>query len=127
MENQHHIDQMIDEARRYADVSVDRLKLQLIDNLSLVFGKSLAVVIAILLIAIALVMIACLLTLLLSNLVGMVWALVIMAVVLIVAALLIVTFKDRLFTDGMVRMFVKMFYPEPTAKTDNDENREPQE
>ncbi len=105
------------EAGEYVNMRINAFKLDMVENLSVVFCNVFGVVMFIILGGTALLGFTGVLVYLLGMLIGSVlWAVVIASGVLTIAALLLYFNRQRLFADQMVRMFSRMFFPEKTTR-----------
>lgn len=109
----------LEAAREYADSKADELKLQVAKGLSESVTKIITILVLVLVASTLLLVLSFGLILLLGQLMGgkyAIAALLVAAVIGIILALLIV-FRDKLFRNTFVPVFVKLFFPLDDDKT----------
>ncbi len=105
-----HIDRLEDEVTAYLRMRTDSVKLSVVEGLSTVIGKGLALVIVIVLCSIALLAFSVVLALLVGEWLGsMVWGAVVVGGFYLLVALLIWLMRVK-FVDKMVGMFARMIF-----------------
>ncbi len=119
MEKQTKLGRLLEDLKDYADLRMDLVKLQIVENVSTLFSKGIGFVLMLLLMALGLIMLTVAFTLLLSAWIGsLIWAFVIMGCFFVLVAVIVYQMRDRLFGGSMVAMFNKMFF-----STDNKEDQ----
>lgn len=112
-------DRIVEDLTRYVNLKVDATKLDLVENLSIAFSNAFGIVIFIVLGGMGLMFFTGVLTYLLGLLIGsMLWASVIMGSLFMIAAIVIMSIRQKMFTNPMVRMFSRMFFK---PKADDNE------
>lgn len=100
-------------AREYVDLQVDDLKLRITKGLSLSLGQVLALVLALVSLSILLLALAAGCVILLGNWLGnFAVAAFIVAGFFAVITLILFLLKNKLFVNGFVRLFTKVFFEE---------------
>lgn len=113
--------QLDEEVASYLKMRKDDLKLNVVEHLSTLFGKGIALVIAIVICSVALTLLSVALLLVVSKWVGS-YALgaVILGVVYLIVALIVWLLRSK-FVDSMVGMFARMIFS--THKDEDYEQR----
>lgn len=110
MNDKGYFEDLASEARSYADLKVDELKLKTASGLSLALGRLLSMLLVIAVLVIVLGLLAFALIQWLNMAVGAPWGtLIICGVFAIVLAVLLV-FRKRMFRDMFVKIFMEIFY-----------------
>lgn len=119
------MEQLKNDIKQYVDLRIKKFKLNLVEQLSLIFGKVLSLVVVILLAGIALMLLTGAMVVLLEMWIGS-WLLsfVILGAVYIIVALLFYFKREAMFSGAMIKTFSKMMF-EP--KDDDDEEDEYEE
>lgn len=100
-------------AREYVDLQVDDLKLRITKGLSLSLGQVLALVLALVSLSILLLALGAGCVILLGNWLGnFAVAAFIVAGFFAVVTLILFLLKNKLFVNGFVRLFTKIFFEE---------------
>ncbi|MBE6222675.1 MAG: hypothetical protein E7125_04350 [Bacteroidales bacterium] len=100
-------------AREYVDLQVDDLKLRITKGLSLSLGQVLALVLALVSLSILLLALGAGCVILLGNWLGnFAVAAFIVAGFFAVVTLILFLLKNKLFVNGFVRLFTKVFFEE---------------
>ena len=104
---------LVNDAKSYVDLQADDLKLRITKGLSLSLGQVIALVLALVSLSIVLLAIGAGCVILLGNWLGnYAIASFIVAGVFAVFTLILFLFKDKLFVNGFVRLFAKIFFEE---------------
>ncbi len=113
-------DRIARDVTRYGEMKWDALKLDLVENLSVVFSNAFGVVIFIVLGGMGLLFFTGVATWLLGLLIGsLLWSSVIMGSLFLIIAIVVLALRQKIFADMMVGMFARMFFPEKTP--DNEQ------
>lgn len=114
-------EELLEEARSYADSKADEVKLQVAKGLSITLSKLVSLIIIALVGFTLLMVLSFGLILLLGELVNS-YALAALGVALVLAIVFIILYlnRDRLLRNTFVSMFMKLFFPE-----EDEENTEP--
>lgn len=104
-------EELADSARDYVDLKVDDVKLRAVKGLSISLNRLLSMILVLGAASIAMLALAFGLILLLGNAIGnyAAGAFIVAGFFLIVTVILFI-FKDKLFVDGFVRMFARIFF-----------------
>jgi nitrate reductase gamma subunit len=112
---------LADSAKEYLDMRLDAIKLQLVENLSLLFSRIVSVSLLIIFIGIALAFLASAFSWWIGDLLGSKAAgTVITGGIFLLLALILYFRRRKLFINSMVAMFSKMFF-EPVDKISEEE------
>lgn len=104
---------LVNDAKSYVDLQADDLKLRITKGLSLSLGQVIALVLALVSLSIVLLAIGAGGVILLGNWLGnYAIASFIVAGVFAVFTLILFLLKDKLFVNGFVRLFAKIFFEE---------------
>ena len=104
---------LVNDAKTYVDLQADNLKLQITKGLSLSLGQVIALVLAVVSLSIVLLAIGAGCVILLGNwLDNYAIAAFIVAGVFALLTLILFLLKDKLFVNGFVRLFAKIFFEE---------------
>lgn len=112
MEKKSQVSDLAAEARRYADLRVDELKLKATDGLSKALGQVMAVFLIIAVLGIFLGLLAYALLQWLNAAIGAPWGTLIVCAVFAVALVVLVMMRKKLFRDTFVKLFIDLFYEE---------------
>ena len=104
------------EAREYADLRIDELKLKATRGLSTALGQTLAYLLIFAVLAIVLGLLSLALLQWLNSLVGSPWGTLIVAGAFLTALVALWVSRGKLFRDLFVKLFIDVFYD-----TDSDE------
>lgn len=110
------LEDLLQDARQYADLRVDEFKLKATRGLSTALGQTLAYLLIFAVLAIALGLLAFALLQWLNALVGSPWGTLIVSGVFIAVLVVLWMMRSRLFKNLFVKLFIDVFYD-----TDNDE------
>lgn len=103
-------EQLARDAKRYADLRVDELKLKATRGLSTALSRLLSFLLIFVVLSIVLGLLAFAQLQWLNSLVGAPWGtLIVLAFFLVVLAVLII-YRKRLFRDMFVKLFIEVFY-----------------
>lgn len=107
------VDDLADDLKKYVDLRVDDLKLKMVRGLSLSIARVLTSLALIMLLGFAVLTLIFAVVLLIGSATGH-YALgaIIAAGILLLASLVVFLLRKKLFTDGLVRMFVQIFFPD---------------
>lgn len=112
---------LIQELVSYLNLRLDAFKLNMVENLSLVFGNMTAVFIAALLAGMALLLFTAALVWWLGTVLGsFLLSIILVGALYLAAAWIVFLLRDRLITDRMVRMFSQMFFNPRNKYDDGD-------
>ena len=104
---------LVNDAKSYVDLQADDLKLRITKGLSLSLGQVIALVLALVSLSIVLLAIGAGCVILLGNWLGnYAIASFVVAGVFAVFTLILFLLKDKLFVNGFVRLFAKIFFEE---------------
>lgn len=104
---------LVNDAKSYVDLQADDLKLRITKGLSLSLGQVIALVLALVSLSIVLLAIGAGCVILLGNWLGnYAIASFLVAGVFAVFTLILFLLKDKLFVNGFVRLFAKIFFEE---------------
>lgn len=106
------------DALEYLKRSVTGFKLHLVEHLSLLFGDIVCGFVLFLLLFVAYIALLVAVAIFLFPLLGVPLSIIVVALLLVVTAIVVFMFRERLFVDGLVRHFAKIFFEE------GDENGE---
>lgn len=108
---------LVNDAKTYVDLQADDLKLRVTKGLSLSLGQVIALVLAMVSLSVMLLAIGAGCVILLGNWLGnYAVASFIVAGVFALLTLVLFLLKDKLFVNGFVRLFVKIFFEEEEAQ-----------
>lgn len=110
MAENNRVTNLAEEAKRYADLRVDELKLMATNGLSLALSRVLAMLLIVAVLAIVLGLLAYAMLQWLNALVGVPWGTVIVLALFTAALAVLVFFRKRLFRDMFVKIFIDAFY-----------------
>ena len=110
--------ELVDEARHYADLRVDELKLRATSGLSLALGQLLAMLLIVAVLAITLGLLAFAMLQWLNGLMGAPWGTLTVFALYAVALAVLVTFRKKLFRNMFVKLFIDAFYDQ--EEVDNE-------
>ncbi len=112
LENQpNRVESLIQELISYLNLRWDAFKLNMVENLSLLFGNMTAILIAAMLAGMAFLLFTTALVWWLGTVMGsFLLAIVVVGACYLIAAWIVFLLRDRLITDRMVRMFSQMFF-----------------
>lgn len=114
-------ERLIQELVSYLNLRLDAFKLNMVENLSLVFGNMTAVFIAALLAGMALLLFTAALVWWLGTVLGsFLLSIILVGALYLAAAWIVFLLRDRLITDRMVRMFSQMFFNQRNKYDDGD-------
>ena len=114
-------ERLIQELISYLNLRLDAFKLNMVENLSLLFSNMTAVFIAVLLAGVAFLLFTAALVWWLGTVLGsFLCSAMLVGVLYLVAAWIVFLFRDRLISDRMVRMFSRMFFNPRNKYDDGD-------
>ncbi len=113
-------DGLLNDLKTYVSLKTASVRLSMVENLSLLVGKGMAIVVFLLLLNLAVLMFAGALTVLLACWVGLCWAFVIMGGFFCLLGLLAWVMRRSLFASNMVGTFSSMFFPEKNDDEDDE-------
>ncbi|MBQ9660231.1 MAG: hypothetical protein IJV37_03065 [Bacteroidales bacterium] len=102
--------ELAQEAREYADLRLDEVKLKATRGLSTTLGQTLAFLLIFAVLSIVLGLLALALLQWLNALLGAPWGTLIVAGVFIIALILLWLNRQKLFRDLFVQLFIDVFY-----------------
>ncbi len=116
------MEQLIRELKNYVDLRFRKLKLTVVEQLSLFFGKAVAMAVFVVLLMLTALALTGAFVAAMYELVGsLALAFVIVGGFFLLVAVVVYLLRNRLFTGGMVRTFCRMFFPERPENEEDDE------
>lgn len=109
------------DAFEYLKRSIDGYKLRLVEQLSLLFGDIICGFVLFLLLFVAYIALLVALVFFLAPLVGVPLSIIAVALLLVMAAVIVYRFRERLFADGLVRHFARIFFEEGNGDESEEE------
>lgn len=110
MSDKSYFEDLASEARRYADLRVDELKLKATNGLSLALGQILSMLLIIAVLVIVLGLLAYALLQWLNAALGVPWGTFIICGVFALALAALIVFRKKMFRDMFVKLFIDVFY-----------------
>lgn len=110
------LNELADEARQYADLRIDELRLKTTRGLSMALGQTLAYLLIIAVLVIVLSLFALALLQWLNGLLGAPWGTLIVAGVFLIALAALWVRRNKLFRDLFVKLFIDIFYGSDRAE-----------
>ena len=110
MDNKTYFEDLASEARHYADLRVDELKLKATNGLSLALGQVLAMLLIIAVLVIVLGLLAYALLQWINVALGAPWGTFIICGVFAAALAVLVIFRKKMFRNMFVKLFIDVFY-----------------
>ena len=110
MENKTYFEDLASEARRYADLRVDELKLKATNGLSLALSQILSMLLVIAVLVIVLGLLAYAFLQWINAAIGAPWGTFIVCGVFAAALAVLVLMRKKLFRDMFVKLFIDVFY-----------------
>ena len=105
------VEDLVSDARDYTDLKIDELKLKAVEGLSVSVSRILAIIIMVMMAAMVVAVMTCGCVILIGYAVGSLWAgAFIMAGVFAVILFVLYLFRDRLFLNMFVRLFINVLY-----------------
>ena len=104
------LEKLLNDAREYAERSVDNYKLTFVEDVSLILGDMACRVVVFMLLFVIFILLLMILAVVLASLIGL--PLSLLAVIAVIAAVAAVVYKmrERLFTDHFVRLLCGMLF-----------------
>ena len=117
IDNSNPLNEIIDSGKEYLYLKIDQIKLKSVENLSLLTNKMIFTLLASMLGGVILQLLGFAASFFIGSLLGS-YALgfVIVAGFFLLILAILYVFKDRLFTNKLVQLFIKMFYPKPKTE-----------
>lgn len=109
------------EARDYADLRIDELKLKATRGLSTALGQTLAFLLIFAVLALVLGLLAFALLQWLNGLLGAPWGTLIVAGVFLIVLAVLWLMRQHLFRDLFVKLFIDVFYDNDAAAEEEEE------
>lgn len=103
-------EKLCDDAREYAERSIDNQKLSLIENVSLLLGDIACGVVVFMLLFVAFILLLIIMVAVLVPLTGLLPALLVVVCVTVVVALVVYKMRDRLFVNHFVKRLCGMMF-----------------
>lgn len=118
------MDELFQDIKRYIDLRFKRVKLNAVENLSVFCSRAIVIAAFLLMLLLAVLTLTGALVAAVAQWIGsLMWAFVIVGGAYLIAALVFYLLRKRLFVDGMVRTFSRMFFDnEPNLEEDDDED-----
>ena len=114
--------ELIDDIKYYVDLRVKRMKLTLVEHLSMLLSKAASFVVMIMCALMALlVLTGALIAALATWINSVIWAFVIVGGAYVILAVVVYMQRDRMFSGSMVKMFSRMFFQEKEFDADEEE------
>ena len=115
-------ERLIQELISYLNLRLDAFRLNMVENLSLLFSNMTAVLIAVLLAGMTFLLFTVALVWWLGTVLGsFLLSAILVGVLYLAAAWIVFLLRDRLVTDRMVRMFSRMFFNPRSRYDDGDQ------
>ena len=110
MNDRSYLEDLGDEARKYADLKLDELKLKTAGGLSLALGRALSMFLIIAVLAIVLGLLAFALLQWVNAALGAPWGTLIVCGAFTILLAVLFVFRKRMFRDMFVKIFIDIFY-----------------
>lgn len=110
MEKKSYFEDLASEAKHYADLRVDELKLKATNGLSMALGQVLAMLLIIAVLVIVLGLLAFALLQWLNAAIGAPWGTFVICAVFAVALAVLILLRKKLFRNMFVKIFIDVFY-----------------
>ena len=110
MENKSYFEDLASEAKHYADLRVDELKLKATNGLSLALGQILSMLLIIAVLVIVLGLLAYALLQWINAALGAPWGTFIICGVFAAALAVLILMRKKLFRNMFVKLFIDVFY-----------------
>lgn len=104
------------EVREYINLSIDELKLKVVERMSQLSGDLLLCITLLLMGMVSLFFLLIVLAFVLSPFVGMLWATVVVAIVPLLIAFLLYVNRERIFINPVVRRLCRIFFDDDDDK-----------
>ena len=115
------LERLARDAKRYADIRTDQIKLQATRGLATALGQVLSYLLIFVVLSIVLGLFAFLQLQWLNQLVGSPWGTVIVLGFFLVVLVILIAMRKKLFHDLFVKLFINVFYGSENGSDDNGE------